>query len=158
MIIAITGTPAAGKTAVSERLSSILGWRLIKLNELAEEKKLYCGHDDKRDCMIVDIEMIKRELSRIEEPNLIIESHYSHEIPSDAVFVLRVNPRELRERGWKKGWKKEKTEENVQAEIMEICLNEARDLNRNVKEVDTTGRSPDTVAEEIAKAIKSLKK
>jgi len=156
MIVAITGTPASGKTAVSERVSSMLGWRLVKLNELAEERNLYCGTDERRDCKIVDIEGIKRELSGIDEENLIIESHYAHEIPSDLVFVLRANPGELRKRGKMKGWKEEKTEENVEAEIMGICLQESIEAGQRVIEIDTTGKGPESVAAEIVKRIKAL--
>jgi adenylate kinase len=156
MIVAITGTPASGKTSAAERVSSMLGWRLVKLNELAEERNLYCGIDEKRNCKIVDIEKIKHELSGIDDENLIIESHYAHEIPSDVVFVLRVNPGELRKRGKMKGWKKEKTEENVEAEIMGICLQEAMETGRRVVEIDTTGKEPESVAADIVKRIKGL--
>ncbi len=155
MIVAITGTPASGKTSVAERVSSMLGWRLVKLNELAEERNLYCGVDEKRDCRIVDIEKLKGELSGIDE-NLIMESHYAHEIPSDLVFVMRVNPKELRERGKAKGWKEGKTEENVEAEIMGICLQEAMEMGGKVIEIDTTGKEPDAVAADIVKRIKAL--
>jgi len=158
MIIAITGTPASGKTTVAEKVSSVLGWTLVKLNELAEEKNLYCGIDKKRDCKIVDIEMRKRELSKIDEHNIIIESHYAHEIPSDVVFVLRVNPKELRERAESKNWKKEKTEENVEAEIMGICHQEAIGAGKRVIEIDTTKKKPDSVADEIVKIIMLLMK
>jgi len=156
MIISITGTPASGKTTIAEKVSSILGWTLVKLNELAEEKNLYCGIDEKRDCKIVDIEKIKRALSEINEHNLIIESHYAHEIPSDVVFVLRVNPKELRERARSKDWKNEKTEENVEAEIMGICLQESIDTGQKIIEVDTTKKEPNDVAKEIVKRINSM--
>jgi adenylate kinase len=156
MIVAITGTPASGKTSVAERVSSMLGWRLVKLNEFAEERDLYTGFDEKRDCKIVDIEKIKRELSGIDEENLIMESHYAHEIPSDVVFVMRVNPRELRKRGKEKGWKEGKTEENVEAEIMGICLQEAMEAGQKVIEIDTTDREPEDVAGDIVKRIKGL--
>ncbi len=155
MIVAITGTPASGKTTVSESVSSMLGWRLMKLNEFAEERNLFCGVDEKRKCKIVDIEGMRRELSGI-DGNLVIESHYAHEIPSDIVFVLRVNPRELRKRGRMKGWKKEKTEENVEAEIMGICLQEAIEAGQRVVEIDTTGKEVESVAGEIVKRIKGM--
>ena len=54
----------------------------------------------------------------------------------------------------KKGWDKRKIEENVQAEIMEICLDEARVLKRNVIEIDTTKEVPDKIAKKVISFLK----
>ena len=77
MILIISGTPAAGKTTVAEVLGEKLGWRVISLNDLARERSLYCGYDEKRKVKVVDIDRIREEVSKIieREEDLIIASH-----------------------------------------------------------------------------------
>lgn len=155
MIIAISGTPCTGKTSVAEALGERIGYKVIHLNKLAEEMGFYCGYDEKRECKIVDIEKVKKEIKRIFKryKNIIIESHYSHCIPSDVVIILRCNPKELRNRMELRGWNKKKIDENIEAEIMEICKTEALEMGKNIVEVDTTGKKIERVVEEIIKYI-----
>jgi adenylate kinase len=143
MIISISGTPKTGKTSVS-------------LNKLASKKRLYLGYDRTRKSRIVDIKKLRAEVRRLSKAhkNLILESHYSHDMPCDVIVVLRTNPAELRKRMRKKGWPKRKTEENVEAEIMEIVKGEALESAKRVLEMDTTGRTPAWVAEQIARRLR----
>ena len=156
MIISISGTPKTGKSTVAKALARKLGWKLISLNELAEKKKLYLGYDRSRKARIVDIKRLRQEIARISKShkNLILEAHYSHDMPCDVVVILRTNPRELRRRMRKKGWPKKKVEENIESEIMEVVKGEALENAKSVLEIDTTGRKPEWVAEQIVKKLK----
>lgn len=161
MIIAISGTPGTGKSEAAkflvEKLNQEVGhesWRLIELNRMAEQKKLYSGYDKKRDCKIVDIDGLSGEIGRIGDQDLILEAHYAHEMPADLIIILKTNPGVLRERLKKRGWKTAKVEENVLAEIMETCRSEALETGKRVFEVDTTEKSPEGVADEILSMIK----
>jgi adenylate kinase len=157
MIIAVTGTPGTGKTAVSRKLSGMTGMRLVELNSLAEKKGLYKGTDRKRGCKIVDIPGLRRVVKALDEDGgaLIVESHYAHDMPADAIVVLRASPAKIRERGRAKGWGAEKAEENVEAEIMEVCRSEAlaRARGKGVIEVDTTGKDAGEAAAEVASML-----
>ncbi|MCD6590774.1 MAG: DUF359 domain-containing protein [Candidatus Aenigmarchaeota archaeon] len=155
MIIAITGTPGTGKTEVAKALSRRLGWMWVSLNELAAEEDLYKGYDKKRKCKIIDIDKLKEEVKilGVSHKNLIIESHYAHEMPADIVIILRTHPKVLRKRMEKKGFPEAKISENMEAEIMEIIKDEAYLYNRNVFEVDTTNKTPDQAAQEIKKIL-----
>ncbi len=156
MILAISGTPCTGKTTIAKKLGKKLGWIVIGLNELAEKRNLYCGYDKKRKCKIVDLDRIKKQLKQIakSERNLIIESHYAHDIPCDIVVILRCNPAELRKRMQSKGWSEAKIEENIEAEIMEICKSEALELGKKIIEIDTTGKPSEAVIKEIVEKLK----
>ena len=156
MIISISGTPKTGKTAVAKALAKRLGWRLVSLNDLAREKKLYLGYDRSRRSRIVDIKKLRAEVRRVSKAhrNMVLESHYSHDMPCDAAVILRTNPGELRKRMRRAGWTKKKTEENIEAEIMEVVKGEALESAKRVLEIDTTGRTPAWVAEQIVKKLK----
>lgn len=153
-MVAISGTPATGKTEVARAVGRKLGWPVLELNQLAKERGLFSGYDEGRKADIVDLEGIQKALDNIEAPNMIIESHYAHEMASDIVIILRAGPDEIRKRGAEKGWGRAKAEENVVAEIMEVCKQDALDAGRKVFEVDTTGKSPARVAGEVVRIIK----
>ncbi len=162
-IVSISGTPGTGKTeaakALVERLNEEVGferWRLIELNKMAEQKKLHSGYDEKRGCHIADTDALSREIGRIGDQDIILESHYAHEMPADLIIILRTNPGVLRERLRARGWKTEKVEENVLAEIMEVCKSEALETGKRVFEVDTTGKGPGDAAEEILSVIRLM--
>ena len=156
MIISISGTPGTGKTEVAKALSERLGWQLVELNKVAEEKGLYAGYDEGRKCKIVDVDGVKKEIENLckSRRNLILESHYSQDIPCDAVVILRANPGELRRRLMDRGWTRRKIEENIQSEIMEVCKSDALEQGRNVLEIDTTGKTARVIAEEIGNKLK----
>lgn len=151
MIVSITGSPGTGKTSVSKKVSKALVYRLVELNKLAEDKKLYLGYDRKRGAKIVDIKKIQKEVAKLN--NTVIESHYSHLIKSDLVFVLRRDPKELIKIYKKRGWSKKKVDENIGAEIMEICKNEAIKANKNVYEIENIkiGKTADMIIEIVRK-------
>lgn len=155
MIVAISGTPGTGKTSAAKKLSEITGWELIGLNELAEKKGLHSGYDEERYCKIVDTKAINSEIDKMRSSgkNLLIESHYAHEVPVDLVIILRTNPNEMRKRGKLKGWDFNKTEENVLAEIMEECKIDSLVKGRITKELDTTGKTAEESARMMAKIM-----
>ncbi|HJW97080.1 MAG TPA: adenylate kinase family protein [archaeon] len=160
MIISVSGTPKTGKTSVAKALARKLGWRLVSLNMLASQKKLYMGYDRARKSRIVDIPRLRTEVRRLSKinRNMILESHYSHDMPCDVVVILRTNPGELRRRMRRAGWSKKKIEENLEAEIMEIVKGEALEKARKVLEIDTTGKEPEWVVEQIVRRLKLGKK
>ncbi len=152
MIIDITGTPGTGKDTISKILSKKLGFKLIDLNKLAKERGFIKGYDEKRKCDIVDIGKVNKEIKKFRK-SLIIQSHYSHELCSDLVIVLRTDTKELRKRLEKRKWPEEKIKENLEAEIFEICKDEALQKTKKVFEIDTTSESSDKLADRALNII-----
>jgi len=161
MIIAVTGTPGTGKTLVAKQLSKDLGYKLVDLNKIAEEKKLYSGFDRERNTKVVDIGALATEVKGIvrEEritkgkANLVLDGHFSQDVPNDLIVVLRTDPKVLRERLQGRSWNTAKIEENIQAEIMEVVKQEALGTGRRVLEINTTGKEPEIVVKEIERSL-----
>jgi len=152
MKISLTGTPGTGKTEVARLLVKRLGWKLIDLNALADMKNLYKGFDKKRGCKIVDIKCLSGEVEKT-AGDAIIEGHFSHDIPCDFIIVLRCKPGELRKRLEKRGWSEAKIEENIEAEIMGICREEAAESGKEFMEIETTNKNTAETVEKIEKEL-----
>ncbi|MBR9689806.1 MAG: AAA family ATPase [Candidatus Altiarchaeota archaeon] len=151
VIVSITGTPGTGKTTASKILSKILGLQIINLNELLSNE-FAIERDAERDTLIVDVE---RAVSEFQFPKeAIVDGHLSHFVRSNFVIVLRCKPKNLYQRLQSKAWSVNKTEENVEAEALNIIAGEAYEMNDKVFEIDTTNKTPNEVVEDILKAIK----
>jgi len=162
--VVITGTPGVGKSTVARLLAGELGARLIELGELAVEKGLHLGLDEETGSLVVDLEALAEEVANIlsggpEGSLFIVVSHYAPDVvPREAVlvaFVLRRSPYELSQVLAERGYGERKILENVQAEVLDVCLVEAvRAYGPElVYEIDTTGRRPEDVVAEMLSAI-----
>jgi adenylate kinase len=151
MILLITGTPGTGKSTLSRLLADKLDGRLVDINQLVNEKKLYSGHEPEKGYKVVDMEALEVELQDIVENNqdqavwIIVEGHLSHYFPrADLVVVLRTHPHVLKDRLEKRGWKNAKIMENLQAEALDICTWEAYHIHgEKVHEVETSRITPE---------------
>jgi len=147
MIISISGTPGTGKTEVAKKVAEKLDFEYVSLNEIAEEKDLYVGYDEERKCRIVDTDAISEELRKRKDKNLVIESHYAHDIYSDIRIILTCQLKELRKRMEKKGWPEKKIEENMDSEIMEVIRSDTIESGNEFHEIDNSEDIEDTVRE-----------
>jgi len=156
MLIGLTGTPGTGKTSVSRFLEEKRHWKVVHLNELIKEKHLYTEIDEKRDAVIADMELVRKQLEETingkENEVTILESHLSHYI-ADVVIVLRTYPPELEKRLETRSYSEEKRRENFEAEALDVILVEAFEWCKKVFEVNTTGKSIEEVEQDIERII-----
>ena len=86
------------------------------------------------------IKIIENKLKNIKK-GIIIDSHLSHYLPNkytDLCIVAKCDLKILKMRlNWRK-YSKKKTRENLDAEIFDICLNEAKENKHNVLVIDST--------------------
>lgn len=153
MKILISGTPGTGKTSVSEILAEKIGYGLVKINDFAEEKGLVEGVDKVRGSGIIDEVKLEAEVEKL-SGDMVVDGHLAHLCKGDMSVVLRTRPDELEKRLLLRKWGKKKIRENVEAEILDVILTEAVEVNENVVEVDTTGKSPEEVCSIIFDMIK----
>ncbi|WP_456367591.1 adenylate kinase family protein [Thermococcus sp.] len=147
MIIAVTGTPGVGKTTVSKLLARKLGYEYVSLRDYVMERGI---GEMKGDELEVEVDELAYNFERdFAGKNVVADGHLSHFLKADLVVVLRAHPKLVGERLKGRGYSKEKIGENVEAELVDVILVEALEENENVIEVDTTGKTPEKVVDEI---------
>jgi adenylate kinase len=158
MLVALSGTPGTGKTSVSKILKQ-KGYKIIDLNQFANELGFITGFDNKRDTKIIDMSGLNKYFKdTFSSSDLIfLDGHSSHLINStDYVIILRCHPKTLFLRLETKGWKKEKIKENIDAEILDIILCEAYEIHKEDKifEINTTDGTIEDIVFSIEEIIK----
>ncbi len=149
MIICITGTPGAGKTTLAKILLKELGYPLLDVRKFIKEKGISEGFDKKLKCDIIDVKKLNKELikeiGRVKKEfsptGIIIDSHLSHYLPKryiDMCVVTKCDLKELNNRLRKRKYSKEKIRENLDSEIFDICLNEAKEKGHYTFVINTT--------------------
>lgn len=142
MIIIVTGTPGTGKTTLAKKIAKNKNLKYVDVSKLIKENNLSDGFDKKRNCDIIDIKKLNKELIKIikKEKNIIIDSHLSHYLPRkyvDLCIVTKCTLKTLEKRLKKRGYKKSKIRENLDAEIFDTCRTEAEEKSHKVKVVWT---------------------
>lgn len=64
--------------------------------------------------------------------NIIIDSHLSHHLDSDFCIIVKRDLKTLKKHLKSRMYSKNKVEDNMQSEIFDICLEEAKDLGRKI--------------------------
>ncbi len=163
-VVALTGTPATGKTTVAEILRS-KGHVVLDLKRFVGDPRFDQGADDAREgTTIVDDEALDdylqehllEELDAEGDGPVFIESHFAHALTLvDRVVVLRCRPSILQKRLAERGYNEQKIRENMEVEGTDLILQEAVQMRDMLKEqgrqvaiaqIDTSGMDPQTVA------------
>jgi len=160
-IIAVSGVPGTGKTTLSKRLAKKLNFSYLDVNKTIKKYNLSEGYDKKRRTKIVDVKKlniallkeipiiknslnktpINKKLPKKSKKGIIIDSHISHYLPKkyvDLCIVTKCDLIVLEKRLKEKKYDKNKVRENLDAEIFDICLNEAKESRHKVIVIDTT--------------------
>ena len=165
-VILITGTPAVGKTTTAKALAVKLDAEYINLTDYAKTYNLTLGEDKERNTIIIDEEKMRQKLSETinasNNTNIVIDGHYASAVtPTEhvtQVFVLRRDPRELKQFMEQCGYTGTKMWENLQAEIIDVCLGEAVEAHAGrVCELDITGKPVEAVVADIMDVLEKRK-
>ena len=142
--IIITGSVGSGKTTLSKKLSKYLDFDYFDVNKIIKKEGLSEGYDKKNMCEIVDFKKLNRILIKIikESKNgIVIDSHLSHYLQKryvDLCIVTKCNLNILKNRLKKRKYNEKKIKDNLEAEIFNVCFEEAREKGHKILIVDTS--------------------
>ncbi|MCJ1275662.1 factor activating pos9 [Puttea exsequens] len=129
--IIITGTPGVGKTSHCELLAKTTGLKHLSINQIVKDRTCHDGWDEQYKSWIVDEDKL---LDFLEDEVLaggyIIDWHACDLFPRswiDLVAVLRTDSTKLYDRLEARQYPENKMQENLDSEIMEVLLEEARE-------------------------------
>ncbi|XP_054798504.1 adenylate kinase isoenzyme 6 homolog isoform X1 [Prosopis cineraria] len=129
--ILVTGTPGTGKTTMSSALAEAIQLRHINIGELVKEKNLHDGWDNELDCYIINEDLVCDELEDIMEGGgNIVDYHGCDFFPErwfDCVVVLQTDNSVLYDRLSKRGYSESKLSNNIECEIFQVLLEEAKE-------------------------------
>ncbi len=158
-VIALTGTPGTGKSAVAERLASP-DVVIIELSDLANRTGAVVGRDEERLSDEVDLDILDQGVAQAiadvpEGATIILVGHLAHCVQCDQVVVLRTSPGLLKERLRDRGWPEAKVAENVEAEAVGVIMVESKELEPPVPvwEIDTTSDNLGVTVERFNEAV-----
>jgi adenylate kinase len=149
MMIGITGTPGTGKSSLAQELAA-RGHPVVRL---VDTLRAYClERDEVRDTSVVDEKRWAEEFVPIDG---IVEGHLAHYLPCDRIVVLRCRPDVLAKRLRNRGYSAEKVRENVEAEALDIILQETVDRFRKdqIYEIDGTSCGVKEMADRVEQII-----
>ncbi len=165
--IVITGTPGTGKSVLAKKLSLLLGYAYFDVNSFVKKSHLYGSYDAKRRSYVVDEAKLGRELAKVRlkalqrgEKGLLLDSHLSHFLPAkyaSLCIVARCSLKTLQNRLRKRGYPAAKVQENLEAEIFEVCLSEARELGHRVLVFDTAKTTEPRIKLLVRRITKSVR-
>lgn len=87
---------------------------------------------DKKIGKTITMSELTKIISKKKIDGVIIDSHLSHYLKSDYCIIVRTDIKTLNKRLKARKYSKKKVLENVESEIFEVCLDEARKLKRNI--------------------------
>jgi len=142
-VIIVSGSVGTGKTTLSRKLSKVLGYEYLNVSKLIKEYELSEGYDSENKCDIVDVKKLNKVLIEIikKSKNLIIDSHLSHYLPKKYVnlcIVTTCDLKVLKTRLKKRKYSVSKIKENLEAEIFDTILIEAKEKKYNLLVVNTS--------------------
>jgi len=148
--VALTGTPGVGKTTVAQA-AAIQGWNVVDVKAWAKRAGAVVGHDEQDAADVIDVDALAIAMPP-DAGRTLFDGHLSHLLPVDVAWVLRCDPRILGDRLAARGYPAAKILENLEAEALDIILQEALEHGARVIQRDGTRRSPAALLKSFADA------
>lgn len=150
-VVVISGTPGVGKSVLAKGLVR-LGF--VRLDVSKHYDEISIGYDKVKKCYDVDLKKFERLVKRLNtSEKLVIDSHVAHLLPKKLVDLCIVlvcsDLKELEKRLVKRKYSKEKIKENLDAEIFQVCVVEAKEKGHKVVVVDVAGKTKKGVFDEV---------
>jgi adenylate kinase len=119
----------SGKTTTCARIAELTGFTHVEVGALIRDLKLYDSWNDEFDVSEFDEDKVCDELeARLATGGQVVDFHSVDFMPErwfKLVLVLRTDNQVLYPRLEKRGYSEKKITENIDAEIAQVCLDEA---------------------------------
>jgi broad-specificity NMP kinase len=139
--ILITGTPGTGKTTTAQLVAQALELEHIEIGKIVKEHQLHDGFNEEFDSYELNEDLLLDYLEPlIQKGGLVIDHHGSDFFPLryfELVIVLTCDNTILYDRLTGRGYSQKKVQENVECEIMRVCVEEAFESFPNVVELSS---------------------
>ncbi|SCV68805.1 BQ2448_926 [Microbotryum intermedium] len=167
--ILLTGTPGTGKTTHASQLIEALqglnvpaasssetsAWEAINVSEFVKTNDCHSGYNEEWDTYEVDEDKLLDELEIVQRKGgRILDWHTCDIFPErwiDLVVVLRCEHSTLWKRLEKRGYALNKIQENNEAEIMQVVLQDARESYAEEIVVELMSEGPEDVEQNVAR-------
>eukprot|EP00522_Entomoneis_paludosa_P006036 CAMPEP_0172440932 /NCGR_PEP_ID=MMETSP1065-20121228/1548_1 /TAXON_ID=265537 /ORGANISM="Amphiprora paludosa, Strain CCMP125" /LENGTH=199 /DNA_ID=CAMNT_0013190053 /DNA_START=147 /DNA_END=746 /DNA_ORIENTATION=+ len=140
--VLVTGTPGVGKTSTASMIAERLGMKHFCVGDLVREHSCVEGRDESLETNILDedklLDAMEPMIQDAEEEGVgcVVDFHVCEIFPErwfDLVLVLRTDTEILYDRLTSRGYSDHKRSENMESEIMQVILEEAREAyDRNI--------------------------
>lgn len=157
MSYVITGNPGVGKHTISKEISKLLQMKIIDINKIAQEYKLFEKNEEVNDVDVVKLgEIIRKSLVH---PVLIVGHLAPYVLSSDKikkVIVLRKNPYDLISIYKERGYSKEKIKDNLGSEVLGIILYDSISQFglEKILQIDVSQKSVSQTTKKVMDALK----
>ncbi|XP_014474700.1 PREDICTED: adenylate kinase isoenzyme 6 [Dinoponera quadriceps] len=158
--ILITGTPGVGKSLMSRMLSEKSGLVWLDVSKLAIENECLEEYDEVYQCRVLDEEKLLDGMENLmNEGGKIVDYHGAEFFPErwfDIVFVLRTDNTILYDRLKERGYSGKKLEDNIDCEIFQTILEEARTSYREEIVHELMSNNMDQLADNVKRICQWL--
>lgn len=159
-VIIISGTPGVGKSTLAKALAKKVGYGRLNLHRYYQT--ISSGYNKNKQTYNINpkkfIGFVQRK-QKLFKTGLIIDSHISHYLPAHMVDLCIVvtcsDLKKLRHRLRRRGYTHKKIEENIQAEIFQVCLLEAQERGHKVVVFDVCQMPVSRIISQVMTALRA---
>ncbi|KAJ1834409.1 factor activating pos9 [Coemansia sp. RSA 2703] len=153
--ILITGTPGTGKTTTAEMVALAADLKKITVGDLVKERKLHDGYNEDMDTYWLNEDKVVDEMEdMMADGGVCVDFHTCEFFPErwfDLVVVLRADTTKVYDRLEARGYKQNKISENVECEIMQVVLDEAKESYKEELILELQSNTVDDMEENVKK-------
>ena len=153
MSLVVTGNPGVGKHTISKKLAKDLNYKILDINKIAIESKVF---EKQNDILDVNVIKLKKILKNKITENTIVVGHLAPYVLSKnqvkKAIILRKNPYKLLSVYKKRKYSAKKISENLGSEILGVIA-----YDSTKKFGKTKSYQIDSSSESVTKIVNSIK-